>query len=87
MVNGYHQAYQLSAPHETSDQDIQRTRIVELELIPHPDQPRPEIIKMDYGMRDGVLRMKLRAATAGYILCKRGLDCSPGHRLRGHTRP
>ena len=27
------------APHEMSDQDIQWTRIVELELVPHPDQP------------------------------------------------
>jgi hypothetical protein len=55
-------------PHEASDQDIQWTRIVELELVPHPDQPRPEITEMDYSMQDGVLRMKLRAATAGYIL-------------------
>src|SRR5206468_2772439 len=58
------------AAHETSDQDIQWARIVELELVPHPDQPRPEIAEMDYGMRDGVLRMKLRAATAGYMLRK-----------------
>ena len=28
-------------PHEKSDQDIQWTRIVELELVPHPDQPHP----------------------------------------------
>ncbi|HFX3708834.1 TPA: WYL domain-containing protein, partial [Pseudomonas aeruginosa] len=58
------------AAHEMSDQDIQWTRIVELELVPHPDQPRPEITEMDYGMQGGVLRMKLRAATAGYILRK-----------------
>ena len=71
------------AAHEMSDQDIQWTRIVELELVPHPDQPRPEITEMDYGMRDGVLRMKLRAATAGYILRKWSVDCSPDHCLRG----
>lgn len=70
-------------PHEKSDQDIQWTRIVELELVPHPDQPRPEIAEMDYGMRDGVLRMKLRAATAGYILRKWSVDCSADHSLRG----
>ncbi|CAJ5232289.1 transcriptional regulator-like protein [Burkholderia pseudomallei] len=69
--------------HETSDQDIQWTRIVELELVPHPDQPRPEITEMDYGMQNGVLRMKLRAATAGYILRKWSVDCSPEHNLRG----
>lgn len=77
-------AAQPVAPHEASDQDIQWTRIVELDLVPHPDRPRPEITEMDYGMRDGVLRMKLRAATAGYILRKWSVDCSPDHSLRGH---
>jgi predicted DNA-binding transcriptional regulator YafY len=72
------------ASHEKSDQDIQWTRIVELELVPHPDQPRPEITEMDYAMRDGALRVKLRAATAGYTLRKWGVDCSPDHSLRGH---
>ncbi|MFC3864921.1 helix-turn-helix transcriptional regulator [Alcaligenes aquatilis] len=72
------------ASHEMSNQDIQWTRIVELELVPHPDQPRPEITEMDYGMRDGVLRMKLRAATAGYILRQWSVDCSPNHSLRGY---
>jgi hypothetical protein len=71
-------------PHERSDQDIQWTRIVELEIVPHPDQPRPEITEMDYGMRGGVLRMKLRAATAGYILRQWSVDCSPDHSLRGY---
>jgi hypothetical protein len=69
--------------HERSDQDIQWTRIVELELVPHPDQPRPEITEMDYGMEGGILRMKLRAATAGYILRQWSVDCSPEHSLRG----
>jgi hypothetical protein len=71
------------APHEASDQDIQWTRIVELELVPHPNQPRPEITEMDYGMRDGLLRMKLRAATAGYTLRQWSVDCSADHSLRG----
>ena len=38
---------------------------------------------MDYGMQGGALHMKLRAATAGYILRKWSVDCSPDHRLRG----
>jgi predicted DNA-binding transcriptional regulator YafY len=71
-------------PHEFCGQDIQWTRIVELELVPHPDQPRPEITEMDYGMEAGALRLKLRAATAGYILRKWSVDCSPDHSLRGH---
>ena len=70
-------------PHESNDQDIQWNRIVELNLTPHPDQPRPEITEMDYGMQNGTLSMKLRAATAGYILRKWSVDCSPDHSLRG----
>ena len=69
---------------ERQDNDIQWTRIVELELVPHPDQPRPEITEMDYSMQGGVLRMKLRAATAGYILRQWSVDCTPDHSLRGH---
>lgn len=72
------------AIHETSSQDIQWTRIVELELVPHPDQPHPEITEMDYELLNGVLRIKLRAATAGYILRQWSVDCSPDHSLRGH---
>lgn len=67
------------APHEMNDQDIQWTRIVELE-----DQPWPEITEMDYSMEDCVLLMKLRAATAGYILRQWSVDCTPDHSLRGH---
>ncbi|MGZ4996590.1 MAG: WYL domain-containing protein [Methylobacter sp.] len=71
-------------PHEQSNQDIQWTRIVELELVPHPDQPYPEITEMDYAMTNGVLNIKLRAATAGYTLRKWSVDCSSDHRLHGH---
>jgi hypothetical protein len=71
------------ASDELFDQDIQWTRIVELELVPHPDQPHPEITQMDYGMTDGMLRLRLRAAIAGYALRKYSVDCSPDHSLRG----
>lgn len=69
--------------HERSDQDIQWTRIVELDLVPHPDQPYPEISEMDYGMDGGVLKLKIRAAMAGYMLRKWSVDCSADHKLRG----
>lgn len=36
---------------------------------------------MDYAMRDGVIRMKLRAAMVGYVLLKWSVDCSPDHNL------
>jgi hypothetical protein len=69
-------------PHERSDQDIQWTRIVELEMVPHPDQPRPEITQMDYAMTGGSIRMRVRAAVAGYMLLRWSVDCSPDHGLR-----
>ena len=71
------------ADHEKSEQDIQWTRIVELQLVPHPDQPHPYITEMDYGMKKGVLEMRVRAATAGYMLRKWSVDCSPDHSLKG----
>jgi predicted DNA-binding transcriptional regulator YafY len=69
--------------HELPEHDVQWTRIVELDLVPHPDQPRPEVTLMDYDMSDGVLRLRLRAALAGYALRKWSVDCSPEHSLRG----
>ena len=69
--------------HELPDQDVQWTRIVELDLVPHPDQSHPEVTQMDYDMPRGVLHLKLRAALAGYALRKWSVDCSPDHSLRG----
>ena len=65
--------------HELPASDIQWNRIVELPLVPHPGRKYPEITKKDYGMRDGVLRLKLRAAMAGYVLRQWHVDCSPDH--------
>ncbi|WP_284077398.1 helix-turn-helix transcriptional regulator [Herbaspirillum aquaticum] len=67
---------------ERPDNDIQWTRIVELDLVPHPRLERPEIIKRDYGMADGSIRMRVRAAVAGYMLLRWSVDCSSDHRLK-----
>jgi hypothetical protein len=67
---------------ERTDNDIQWTRIVELDFVPHPRLARPEIIRMDYGMTDGSIRMRVRAAVAGYMLLRWSVDCSPDHRLK-----
>ena len=66
---------------ERPDNDIQWTRIVEMDFVPHPRLRRPEIIRMDYGMKDGSIRMRVRAAVAGYMLLRWSVDCSPDHRL------
>jgi hypothetical protein len=68
---------------ELPGEDVQWSRLVELELIPHPDQPYPDVTELDYGMRDGTLQVRLRAAMAGYVLRKWSVDCSADHRMRG----
>jgi len=67
---------------ERADNDIQWTRIVELDFVPHPRLERPEIIQMDYGMTDGSIRMRVRAAVAGYMLLRWSVDCSSDHHLK-----
>ncbi len=67
---------------ERPDNDIQWTRIVELDFVPHPRLQRPEIIQMDYGMTDGSIHMRVRAAVAGYMLQRWSVDCSPDRHLK-----
>lgn len=69
---------------ETAEFDIQWNRIVELEMVPHPANiQHPDTIEADYGMTDGVLKVKVRAALAGYLLRRWNVDCSANHALRG----
>jgi predicted DNA-binding transcriptional regulator YafY len=70
-------------PEERVDHDIQWNRIVQLELIPHPSRRNPEVAKLDFGMQDGVKRINVRAAMAGYLLQRWRVDCSPEHSLKG----
>nr|WP_298521789.1 WYL domain-containing protein [uncultured Halomonas sp.] len=69
-------------PNERPEDDIQWTRIIELELVPHPRLARPEIIRMDYGMKGSSIRIRARAAVAGYMLLRWSVDCSPDHSLK-----
>jgi len=69
---------------EQLDQDAQWTRLVDLELIPHPGCRQPAVIERDFSMLDGVLRMRVRAANAGYVLRRWNVDCSAGHALSAH---
>jgi hypothetical protein len=68
---------------ETADKDVQWSRIIELELVPHPSVQRPEVVKMDYDMPGGVLKVRARAANIGYMLRLWSVDCSPDHSLVG----
>ena len=67
--------------HEQAQQDIQWSRIVTLELVPHPAQQRPEIVARDFGMKNGRLILNVPAAIAGYVLQQWSVDCSSDHRM------
>jgi len=61
---------------ERETQDRQWNRFVELELVPHPYIEHSEAIELDYGMTEGVIKVEIRAATAGYLLRLWNVDCS-----------
>lgn len=69
---------------ESPEQDIQWNRITELDLVPHPaNVQHPDTIEAEYGMEGGVLRLRARAAMAGYLLRQWNVDCTEDHSLKG----
>jgi len=68
---------------ESAQADIQWNRIVELELVAHPKLEHKETIEVDYGMKNGVLKMNMRAAVAGYLLRRWNVDCTSEATLEG----
>ena len=63
--------------HQTKMADNQWLRIVPLELVPHPNNIKhTQAIELDYGMKDAVLNLDVRAAVAGYLLRIWNVDCS-----------
>jgi hypothetical protein len=67
------------ARHESLEHDAQWGRVVELELVVHPNHINPAVIARDYEMVESVLKVKVRATNAGYMLRLWGVDCSPDH--------
>ena len=69
---------------ELPDQDIQWNRVAEIELVPHPaNVQHPDTIEAEYGMKEGVLKVRVRAAMAGYLLRRWNVDCTEDHGLKG----
>ena len=66
---------------EDREADEQWMRIVRLELVPHPGLDRPDAVARDYGMQDGVLHVRLRAAVCGYALLHWSVDATADHAL------
>ena len=69
--------------HERLNHDLQWNRIIELKLVPHPQNSRAELAQLDYQLDKGALEVQVRASNAGYILRHWSVDCSPDHSLRG----
>jgi len=68
---------------ETKEGDIQWNRIVDMHIVPHPHLKHPETIETEYGMVNGILKIQVRAAVAGYVLRHWNIDCSLEHNLVG----
>lgn len=69
--------------HELPEHDLEWGRVLELEIVAHPKEANPNVVAMDYKMNDGVLRIRVRAALASYLLRQWIVDCSPDHSLTG----
>ena len=69
--------------HEDLKHDIQWNRIVEMELVAHPNNKHTQAIELDYDMAGGVLKQNVRAAVAGYVLRRWNVDCTEDHSLNG----
>lgn len=69
------------SPEERAENDIEWSRVLELKLVVHPQHPRPEVVARDYPMKDGVLKVRVREAVAGYVMRQWAVDCSADHSL------
>lgn len=79
---------QVNGSPELKLKDFQWNRMVSLELIPHPDRknvPQPETIEFDFKMKDGVLKLMVRATVVGYWLHHWNVDCTEDHHLKGYN--
>ena len=71
--------------HELKDSDNQWNRIVELEVVPHPNREHTDAVVHDYDMIDNVLHINARAAVAGYLLRRLNVDCTEDHSLESRA--
>lgn len=72
----------LSKKQENKEQDQEWNTFISLELVPHPRNiEHPTAIALDYGMVDGSMTIKARAALTGYLLRRWNVDCSDNAEL------
>ncbi|GFD67790.1 WYL domain-containing protein [Alteromonas sp. KUL156] len=69
--------------HECIENDKEWGRLISLEIVPHPKNINyPTAIELDYAMEEGVLKLEVRAAMAGYLLRRWNVDCTKHASLR-----
>lgn len=72
----------ISKENENKEQDKEWNTFISLELVPHPKNiQHPTAIELDYGMVDGKMTIKTRAALIGYLLRRWNVDCSDNAEL------
>lgn len=65
-----------AAEHELPNADAQWNKQIHLTLVPHPKITHKAAIEADYQMKGGQIQVQCRAAVAGYMLRRWGVDCS-----------
>ena len=65
-----------AADHEQASEDEQWSQLIHLSLIPHPKITHQAAIEADYRMSGRRIEVSCRAAMAGYILRRWGVDCT-----------
>ena len=67
---------------KTADDDLDWNSEVVLEVAPHPElsETQAKVIALDYGMRGGSAKIKVRRALLYYALRRLGLDTDPAAR-------
>jgi len=71
-------------PFENKLEDHQWTRMMPLQIVPHPNNVQhPTAIELDFGMDKGILELNVRAAMAGYLLRRWNVDCTEQASLAG----
>lgn len=72
---------------EIRSADSQWNRMVSLEISPHPNRTNvanPDSVIHEYKMKNGYLKVTLRAAVAGYWLKHWNVDCTEKSDLKGY---
>lgn len=79
--------FQNSNANAAVSKDHQWNRMVNLELIPHPNRKNvkhSETVEHDFNMTDGFFSVRVRAVVAGYWLHHWSIDCTEDHSLEGY---